>query len=227
MKRTAWLIPIYLLIAAAGVAGVMAFEAQLVNVGAEVSNSLTLSTLSASLGHLTPLEAHPKEWHTATTTVGLSASFTAPDQARVAAVAYKICAQPKPNTYPNPLTGFAFLWMGGAAFVQIDSGSWNWIGDTRSITPPSAGFICPGAAGTLNKSGLPANTSDVITIGLDVPVFAGQPAPTDTNRPAGAVCGGTSLPVTEPCVTIPVPPGVLTGTNLGMDLVLQVTSISP
>lgn len=221
MKRTAWLIPLYLLIAAAGVAGIMAFEAHLVNVGAEVSNSLTLSISSVGLVDPTSGEAHPKEWRTASTTVGLSSSFTG--QGGVTKVAYKTCAQPKPNT--------AFLWMGGAAFFQIDGAAldpWTWIGDTRSITPPTAGFICRGPDRTLDSVSTSAsfNLSDTIAIGLDVPVFQDQPAPTNTNRPAGAVCGDTTLAQSVPCVTIPTAQSNLTGTNLGMDLVLQVTSIS-
>lgn len=219
MNAKVWLIPVYLLIGASGIAGVMALEAQLIKVTAEVSNSVTVPTQNVVLGGA---EVFPKEWHTATTTVGLSTSFTG--QSRVSSVAYTVCAAPKPSTYPNPTTGFSFLWMGGASFLQVEGDpAWYWIGDTRTITPPAAGFVCPGAGGTLHTS---INTSDVITIGLDVPTFQGETSPTTPNlpRPDNAIC------VPEPavdvsCVDIPVPPGDPLGIDLGTDLIIQVTAI--
>ena len=226
MKRNLWLIPIVLAVSVTGVAGLSAFESYLLNVSVVVENSLSLPTQSVALGGP---QVHPKEWHTFTLNVELSDSFIAQD--RVNALSYQVCAQPKPGTYPNPSVGFSSLWLGGAAFINVKGDkAWHWIGDTRSIDPPPAGFVCPGVTGTLNRS---QSTLGIITLGFDVPVFLALSAPNSTNlpRPDIAVCGqGTfSDPQAardEPCVEIPIPPGAETGTDLGMDLVIQVTEIN-
>ncbi len=227
-----------------GMATVSAYEAHAINVTANVSNALNVSaTAGTELG--TPGDpANPLRWRTIPIDISLSNSFTG--QARANTVDYMICAQPKPKTHPgDPAIPFDplfhdFLWMGGASFIEFDeaAGIFHWIGPTTlnfdntdipaGITPPIAGVVCPtGAVGSLTN---PGDITDTISLWLDVPAFQGVynfsvDDAFDKVRDDAADCGSRSD--TQPCVILPVPPANIAGTNLGLDLVVQVTDIRP
>lgn len=230
-----------LLVFAIATVGVSAFESHVVNVTAQVSNSMTVTPKDGitTLGTLAS-PASPLRWRNIELVIALSSSFTG--QSRVNTVNYKVCAAPKEATFGDgvvtsqpfhpttQLTGWKFLWMGGASFLEMDHpppnniGPFRWIGPTADHIIPTASppVVCPEfAEGTLITGG---NDSHTIYLWEDVPAFAANWTGSPPIRNVLADCG--SKDDIEPCVLIPTnlaDPAV--GVQLGLDLIIQVIDI--
>lgn len=238
MKKALFIL-IALVMVGSGVAAVSAYEAHLINVTAHVENAMSVDRQSIHFGTVFPEEWLLQEFH-----VGTSDSFCAPGQFRVTHIDYAVYAEWKPvgTASPTPVVTDAagnkyYAWLGNALYVGIDATD-KWPntapvpGDMALVGPALAG---PQSAqkvnnlvGTLFKavSG-PQNLTDLITVGLDVPVFEGSyNALTDMLQ-----ADGTYLPkpshLNDPTWIIPANfPGYdPDGMDFGLDLKIQVTKI--
>jgi hypothetical protein len=200
-----------------GVAAVSAYEAHLINVKAHVENAM-----SVTASHLDFGTVFPEEWLTKEFTAQVSSSFCQETQTRVGYIDYAVWAEWK----PNPQGGY-YPWLGDALYVGIDAldktpeaagGNLVLIGDAPT-GPPGAKWVMD-APIPLHKFTPDLNSADLITVGLDVPVFEGfynnltdpEPKPSGLDDPTLVI--GIDDPRYNP-----------DGIDLGLDLKIQVTYI--
>ena len=211
---------------------VSAFEAHTINVTAHVENALQLSGTEINMGgSAASARVFPEEWLVTQFTIFFSESFCADAQTRVKKVDYDLFVTDKP--------GDEFKWLGDAMYIGIDVAL-----DANKFPVAAGGALVPvdpdGTAtrpilvvsGTLNKgtgtAECPNNTADIITIGLDVPVFEGfYNQYTDV---PGCVLEVESSPkkpsgLCTPSVILTDDRNVETGIKLGVDIIIQVSRI--
>jgi len=221
--RKAILIVAALVLVLSGVAAVSAYEAHLINVRAHVENAMSVTAKELEFGTV-----FPEEWLLKEFTVQTSGSFCKEDQLRVTYIDYAVWAEWK----PNPAGGY-YYWLGDALYVGIDSAIKKPVaagGDLVLIGaapagPPGAKWVMD-APIPLHKITPNLNSADLITLGLDVPVFEGfYNVLTDpTPKPSGLMAptyiikkfldDGSPNPLWNP-----------EGIDLGVDIKIQVTYI--
>ncbi len=211
MKRR--IIPILgaLVLVVSGVAAVSAYEAHLINVTAHVENALSVNTTAIDFGTVFPQEVLKVHRD-----IALSGSALTELDDDLVSVTYQVWAECKP--LPDG-TGF-YQWLG----------DWLWVGiDASQVLSPIDGHVqvgaapasCPGAlpiggaanplTGTLNGN----NTTDKMGVTILTPAFVGYyNALTDVK------------PTWWPFDQWPLLDGDPNGTDLGLDLKIQVTGIN-
>jgi hypothetical protein len=203
---------------ASGMTAVSAYEAHALNVKAHVENAIALDAYHINYGTVFPQEWLLKEFHVQT-----SVSFCAQTQTRVNAIDYAIWAEWK----ENPAGGY-YPWLGDAMYVgvQVPADQKKPVAAGGSLVPvgPNPPPGPPGAIHVLDDSLLkPTNNIDLITLGLDVPVFEGY-----YNELTDALVNGGIKPsgLTRPTVILTGARNVPDGIDLGVDIKIQVTNIS-
>jgi hypothetical protein len=174
-----------------------------------------------------PTEVHfgtvfPEEWLLEHILLKLSTSFCSDHQLRVSHVDYEVWAQKKVGDPPGPQD--EYFWLGDALYLKLDFGTQETptgADDMTRITPilktAPASPIGPLLAATLIK---PSPLRVLLWVGLDVPVFREfYNVLTDpTPKPSGLNLPSVIIETDEDRY---IPEGV----DLGIDLVIQVTSI--
>ncbi|MDO8473813.1 MAG: hypothetical protein Q7T05_08385 [Dehalococcoidia bacterium] len=188
-----------------GVAAVSAFESSKINVKAHVENALTVDQTEIDFGTV-----FPEEVFLAARNISLSESALAElgqNHGDLQSVTYKIFAESKPHG-----TGY-YEWLGEGLYVGIDVAT-PIPANMTNVGPRLAPNPSAQAVGTLGGTLSSANTSDVLNVCLDVPVFeAFYNSLTDPRIPSFVI------PVLDPRH---IPDGV----DLGLDLKVQVMSIT-
>lgn len=215
-----------------GIGMVSAFESHVVNVEAHVENALTIPT-TLNFGTV-----FPEEWFTELIPMGLSSSFceTDPLQDRVSHVEGLIYFAKKPN-FDHWLGDAIYMRLKsgpGAETAPVDANDFMVRMDTRSSPankmPPSSPMLVglpttgPSPPALLTTHHFvfvkPVRNRISLWVGLDVPVFEDFHNPgTDVDpKPSGL-----------PTPTVIIEKGEARynpeGVDLGMDLIIQVTSI--
>jgi hypothetical protein len=218
MKK-AILIVAALVLVLSGVAAVSAYEAHTINVRAHVENAM-----SVNVKELDFETVFPEEWLIKTFTVQVSSSFCEETQTRVGYIDYELYAEWK------PLNDGFYNWMGYFTYVGIDAavpkpqaagGDLVLIGDPPANQPGAK--LVMRAPKPLHKF-TPLNMADIITVGIDVPVFEGYyneitdamwQEEFQTTKPSG---------LDEPTWVVPADfPGFdPNGMDFGLDLKVQV-----
>lgn len=205
-----------LVVSISGVAMVSAYEAHLINVTAHVENAMTVNRDHIDFGTV-----FPQEWVLEEFIVGVSNSFCAVNQTRVSQINYSIWVEWKPDG-----AGGFYPWLGDALYLGIDitdkrpqaaGGELTPVGPALPPGPPGAIEILQSTL-ALNKQA-PFNFNDIITVGLDVPVFDGYynvltdptPKPSGLDAPTVILTGARNVP---------------DGITLGADIKIQVTDIN-
>ncbi len=155
MKKVLLLIIVGLIVVTAGIAGMSAFEAWVVNVTAHIENALYVHPQSRNFGTM-----FPQEYGEMGVFVTFSNSFSETSQTRVSNIDYKIVQKPKPRPeYESSVgTDEARLWChDNYPQVDFDEQNQDWI-DYRANCYLS---LCPYLSKTPanldgNDSGVPA-----------------------------------------------------------------------
>ncbi len=217
MKRK--IIPILgaLVLVVSGVAAVSAYEAHLINVTAHVENALSVNTTAIDYGTVFPQEVLKVHRN-----IALSESALRELDDDLLSVDYQVWAECKPIPGSDPLAFYQWL------------GDWLWVGiDAPQILSPIDGHVqvgaapasCPGAlpiggaasplTGNLNAN----NTVDMMGVTILTPAFVGYYNALTDVKPdyfqAVIDAGNWPLLVGDP-----------DGTDLGLDLKIQVTGIN-
>lgn len=171
---------------ASGVAAVSAYEAYMINVTAHIENAMTVDTTPIDFGTV-----FPEEWALDEFYIRVSSSFCDEFQERVTKIDYAVWVEWKPipgepsgEVFPEiaGAGGLYYAWLGDAMYIGINAaikspstavppGDLTYVG---ALPPPGA----PGTAaihvldGQLSKVD-PTHLGDMITIGIDTPVFEG------------------------------------------------------
>ena len=229
------------------VAAVSAFEAHTINVTAHVENALKVGVTPVAFGVV-----FPEDWLSDHANIELSDSFKN-DQTRVTKVDYTISAtcKPKPDN-----SGEFYLWLGEALWVDKNGGNYTNIGPAPNSEQCTAGeSVTTGFTGTLIKGsnsleqlsisldvpvfeGFYNEWTDV----CDKPRenFGGDDGVQSTGEEPTLADGQTDprhLTRTDGTFKCQVPSLIIgindlryspvTGVDLGIDLVVQVTNIYP
>ena len=202
MKRHILISVIAAIVIAAGVAGMSAFEAHVVNVTAHIENALSVIPEGLEYGTV-----FPQEKLNSHISVSLSESFSAMDQDRVGNVDYVIKQRPKPRPQYANLIGAeaAQKWcFDNYPETEFVPASQEWTAFLQNCYPSLCPYLskhpdnipAPGNDSTVaafhdpfdpanyfygkllkfGPSGTTINNdpADIITIDLDVPCFQGQ-----------------------------------------------------
>jgi hypothetical protein len=216
MKK-AILIVAALVLILSGVAAVSAYEAHLINVRAHVENAMSVTVEELDFGTV-----FPEEWMIKEFTVQVSESFCKEDQLRVTYIDYAVWAEWK----PDPAGGY-YYWLGDALYVGIDAavkkpvaagGDLVLVGDAPA-GPPGAKWVMD-APVPLHKVTPNINSADLITIGLDAPVFEGYYNPLTDPEPKPSGLNDPTLIIMKND-----PRWNPDGVDLGVDIKIQVTWI--
>jgi len=211
--RKALILILGLMMVVSGVAAVSAYEAHLINVTAHVENALTVDTTALDFGTVFPQEQFDKKRIIELSTSALAELNDAAGGA-LNQVKYQVYGEWKPapsGVTPTPSvvgsdTKIYYPWMWFLK-VAIDATPTATIG-TPTVTAPGAQALFP--VGTL-KSG---NTSDELSIRLDVPVFASFYNALTDPKPSPVI-----IPTSEPGYNP-------NGMDYGIDLKIQVIDIT-
>jgi len=204
-----------------GVAAVSAYEAHLINVRAHVENAMSVGVDKIEFGTV-----FPEEWLLKTFAVGTSESFCAETQTRVTKIDYAIFVEWKPK-----LTGGFYPWLGDALYFGINAAPSPL---APALTPVGPVFPPgpPGALGPILSDSLykaePYNLTDIITVGLDVPVFEGFYNPLTDMLQADGTYAKKPSGLDNPTVIIlksDIARYFPDGVDLGADIKIQVTKI--
>ena len=183
-----------------GVAMVSAYEAHVVNVTAHVEEAMSVDTETVHFG-----TSFPQEWRTRDFNIGTSTSFCNGNQGRVDEIDYDIYVALK----PDGAEGY-YEWLGDCLYIGIDAtNKWPTTGTpagdlvpvgTTVPTPTSAILV---TSGKISKGPIaPWDMGDVITVGLEVPVFEGfynfltdtGPNPSKRTVPPVILTGSRNVP---------------------------------
>ena len=204
-----------------GVAAVSAYEAHLINVRAHVENAMSVGVDKIEFGTV-----FPEEWLLKTFAVGTSESFCAETQTRVTKIDYAIFVEWKPK-----LTGGFYPWLGDALYFGINAAPSPL---APALTPVGPVFPPgpPGALGPILSDSLykaePYNLTDIITVGLDVPVFEGFYNPLTDMLQADGTYAKKPSGLDNPTVIIlksDIARYFPDGVDLGADIKIQVTNV--
>jgi hypothetical protein len=219
--RKAIFIVAALVLVLSGVAAVSAYEAHVINVRAHVENAMSVNRYNVDFGTV-----FPEEWVIEEFIVSTSNSFCADDQLRVTYIEYEIWVEWK----PNPAGGY-YPWLGDCLYIGIDAVN-KWpstvVGNPGDLVPVGP-VLPPGPPGAIKVLAAPLplhklapyNLNDIITIGLDTPVFEGyynkytDPIP----KPSGLDAPTVIILKTDTDRYFPE------GVTLGVDIKIQITDI--
>ena len=170
----------------------------------------------------------PEEWMTKDFNITVSASFCGwPEQDRVFFMDYDIYVLRKPIPGTSPVEYYE--WLGDCLYMGVDVVD-KW---PTTATHPGPGDLAPVGSGTppifitsgtLEKAypGNVGDPSDIITVGLDVPVFQDHyNALTDALACPDGKPSGKDTPTVILTGSRHVPDGI----ELGADIVIQITDI--
>ena len=214
-----------LVLVVSGVAMVSAYEAYLINVTAHTENAMKLIGVGFKPDyHLEFGTVFPEEWVLREFQVSTSSSFCARTQTKARDIYYSIYVVPKVKDEGPPVVYYP--WLGDALYIGIDAVK-EWpstvVGNPGDLLPVgSGGSSVPVVSGVLEKFASPPDTTDDITVGLDVPVFEGywNPITDALANPNGKPSG-----LDEPTVELTGDRNVPSGIDLGADIVIQITHI--
>ena len=213
-----------LLVTLSGVAMVSAYEAHVINVTAHVENALFVDRTPLSFGTVFPEEWFIKEIYLTT-----SSSFCATEQQTRHRIHYSIHAGWKAIHGTDPVE--YYHWLGEALYVGVD------VTDPRPESlggqlvnvgaPPASkpGTKPTGVSAIIDKRSA-GNQWDYIMVALDVPVFEGYwNEHTDVaTKPSGLDGPTYVIPEFLPGGA-PNPAWNPDGTDLGLDIIIQITKI--
>lgn len=211
-----------LVMVASGVAAVSAYEAHVINVKAKVENALFVANDELDFGTV-----FPQEWLNVHTTVEFSTSWG--EQERVNTVDFEVWAEDKfLDAGPDNVAGTAddnyYPWLGEALFIEMN-GVRGYIG-AATASPLHAQPALDGSGAAIIGTLDPGNTSQTVTMYLDVPVFdefynpetdvANKKRPDWADTLAGVDAG-------DPCQILPLT--TPQGYEMGVDIKIQVVDI--
>ena len=210
-----------------GVAAVSAYEAHLINVTAHVETALAVDVKPIKFG-----TTFPEEWFTRDLSITTSISFCEDTQTRVGDIYFKVYAAWKPIPGTDPVE--YYNWLGDAIYLGFYSDQVPpdniLASDLMCVGPAPAsqpGFkpAMGGAELLVAKFALPPDESWLV-IGLDVPVFEGywNEHSDVATKPSGL--SGPSMVIPKKLLTgADNPAWDPNGTDLGMDIIIQITNI--
>ncbi len=225
MKRK--IIPILgaLVLVVSGVAAVSAYEAHLINVTAHVENALSVNTTAIDFGTVFPQEVLKVHRNIALSESALAEgpAGTTPLPGDLMSVDYQVWAECKPN--PN-IPGDFYQWLGEWLWVGIDASQDPTlitghvrVGAAPTDPCPAAKPILDAAGNTLTGTLSGNNTVDMMGVTILTPAFVGYYNELTDQKPDWfqAVIDAGNWPLLD---------GDPDGTDLGLDLKIQVTGIN-
>lgn len=214
-----------------GMGMVSAFEAHTINVTAHIENAMGLSSYQIHFGTV-----FPEEWLVQQRVINVSSSFCDQDQFRVTVIEYDIWVQNKPLPPGHPNYPGLYPWLGDALYIGIVEDAQNTdpairfpvgvgSGVLASVDPtgtaPRPILVLSNSLHKFSQANQSWDLSDLLIVGLDVPVFEGfWNSLTDVNpKPSGL--SGPTVVIEESDTDRWNPDGV----DLGADIVVQITDI--